>query len=57
MLRYTIMMTKEQAIARYEELETKSFLLAMKDYWTRADFEEDDKMTEEMLMLKKTYKL
>ena len=56
MLRYTTM-TREQAMARYEELETKSFLLAMKDFWTRADFEEDDKMTKEMLTLKETYKL
>lgn len=52
-----MMMTVEEARARYEELETKSFLLAMKDFWTRADFEEDDKMTKEMLTLKETYKL
>lgn len=50
-------MTREQAIARYEELETKSFLLAMKDNWTRKDFEEDDKMFNEMLTLKQTYNL
>ena len=51
------MMTREQAMQRYEELETKSFFLAMKDNWTRADFDEDDKMFREMLMLKETYKL
>lgn len=51
------MMTVEEARARYEELETQRFLLAMKDFWDRRDFEEDDKMTKEMLMLKETYKL
>lgn len=51
------MMTKEQAIERYEKLKTERFLLAMKDYWTDADFREDDKMFNEMLTLKQTYNL
>ena len=56
-LRYTMMMTVEEARARIEELETKIFLLAMKDFWDRRDFEEDDKMNREVLTLKKTYNL
>lgn len=52
-----MMMTVEEARARIEELETKIFLLAMKDFWDRRDFEEDDKMNREVLTLKKTYNL
>lgn len=51
------MMTVEEARARYEELETQSFLLAMKDFWDRRDFEKDDEMNREMLTLKQTYNL
>jgi hypothetical protein len=46
-------MTKEEMTKRLNELNRARFLLAMKDYWSRADFDRDDEMRAEMLKLEK----
>lgn len=46
-------MTKEQITQRLEELNRARFLLAMKDFWSRADFNHDDKMRAEIRKLEK----
>lgn len=46
-------MTKEQITQRLEELNKARFLLAMKDFWSRADFDRDDKMRAEIRELEK----
>ena len=46
-------MTKEQITQRLNELNRARFLLAMKDFWSRADFDKDDKMRAEKLKLEK----
>ena len=38
---------------RLNELNRARFLLAMKDYWSRADFDKDDRLRAEMLKLEK----
>ena len=40
-------MTKQEIINRIDRLATLRMYLACKDRWTRADFEEDDKMVKE----------
>ena len=46
-------MTREEIIKKMDEIENSRFFLAMKDHWTRADFEIDDKWFDELLELKK----
>lgn len=46
-------MTKEEMTNRLNELNRARFLLAMKDYWSRADFDKDDRLRAEMLKLEK----
>lgn len=46
-------MTKEQITQRLEELNRARFLLAMKDFWSRADFDRDNKMRAEIRKLEK----
>ena len=46
-------MTKEEMTNRLNELNRARFLLAMKDYWSRADFDKDDRLRAEMLRLEK----
>ena len=46
-------MTKEEMTNRLNELNKTRFLLAMKDYWSRADFDKDDRLRAEMLKLEK----
>lgn len=50
-------MTREEKLNRIDTLETARFYLAMKDRWTRADFDRDDKMWNEIFTLKKELKL
>ena len=38
---------------RIEKLERARFLLAMKDRWLRADFDEDDRLAKEIEELRK----
>lgn len=46
-------MTKEEMTNRLNELNRARFLLAMKDFWSRADFDKDDRLRAEMLKLEK----
>lgn len=46
-------MTKEEMTNRLNELNRARFLLAMKDFWSRADFDKDDRLKAEMLKLEK----
>ena len=46
-------MTKEEMTKRLSELNRARFLLAMKDYWSRTDFDKDDQLRAEMLRLEK----
>lgn len=46
-------MTKEEMTKRLNELNRARFLLAMKDFWSRADFDKDDRLRAEMLKLEK----
>ena len=46
-------MSKEQIQERIAKLGRARFLLAMKDFWSRADFAEDDKMEKEIRELEK----
>ena len=48
-------MTKEEMTNRLNELNRARFLLAMKDYWSRADFDKDDRLRAEMLKLEKEF--
>lgn len=47
-------MTRTEMENRMKEIERKRFFLAMKDFWSRDDFKEDDKMKAEWKELKKT---
>lgn len=49
-------MTKEEMTKRLNELNRARFLLAMKDFWSRADFDKDDRLRAEMLKLEKELK-
>lgn len=46
-------MTKNEIMARLEELDNMRFILAMKDRWERDDYVRDSKMQLEELELKK----
>ena len=46
-------MTTNEMTKRIEELENKRFFLAMKDRWSRDDYDTDRKWFEEILDLKK----
>ena len=45
--------TVKEINERIETLEKRKFMLAMKDNWNRKDFEEDRKLTNEILKLEK----
>lgn len=46
-------MTKQEIAARLEKVEFDRFILAMKDRWDRADFDEDARLGREIEALKK----
>lgn len=45
-------MTRQEIEKRIEDLEDRRFALAMCDRWTQADYELDDRLTEEIRTLK-----
>lgn len=46
-------MTKKMIENKIEELETKKFMLSMKDHWNREDFDKDAKLWNEIVKLRK----
>lgn len=46
-------MTKAEMMKKMEQIETRRFYLAMKDHWTRKDFDLDHEMFNEWLNLKR----
>ena len=51
------MMTREEAMAKAIEIKNNRFFLAMKDYWTTRDYQQDDKWCKELDKLNKDYDL
>ena len=50
-------MTREEAMAKAIEIKNNRFFLAMKDYWTARDYQQDDKWCKELDKLNKDYDL
>lgn len=46
-------MTMNEITKRIEVLENRRFMLAMKDRWSRADYELDDELLIELIALRK----
>ncbi len=46
-------MTMDEITKRIEVLENRRFMLAMKDHWSRADYELDDELLVELIALRK----
>lgn len=49
-------MTRQEIEAKIEELETREFYLKMKDFWSRSDFDYNDKLHREIRELKEQLK-
>lgn len=48
-----VMKTKEEIEKTIEAIKTRQFYLAMKDYWSGADFEQDRKFSADIKALEK----
>ncbi len=49
-------MTRQEIEKRIEDLENRRFALAMCDRWTQADYDLDDRLSEEIRTLKEQLK-
>ena len=47
-------MAREEIIKRIRVLNDRRFLLAMKDHWTREDFDKDREMSNEIFELERS---